>query len=63
MPARTQPPVDTGAMLISSLTIPGDPAQVRVAREFTTLVLGAHSRDDDGTAALLISSRHQQPAA
>jgi anti-sigma regulatory factor (Ser/Thr protein kinase) len=42
-------------MLISSLTIPGDPAQVRVAREFTTLVLGAHSRDDDGTAALLIS--------
>jgi serine/threonine-protein kinase RsbW len=55
MPAKTQTPTDTGAMLISALAIPGHPAHVRVAREFTALVLGMHSRDDDGTAALLVS--------
>jgi anti-sigma regulatory factor (Ser/Thr protein kinase) len=55
MLAKTQPPIDTGAMLISALAIPGHPAHVRVAREFTALVLGAHSRDDDGIAALLVS--------
>lgn len=42
-------------MLISALAIPGAPEQVRTAREFTALVLRAHARDDDGTAALLVS--------
>ena len=55
MPAMAQTPADTGAMLISALAIPGEPEQVRTAREFTALVLRAHARDDDGTAALLVS--------
>ena len=31
MPAKTQTPTDTGAMLISALAIPGEPEQVRTA--------------------------------
>jgi anti-sigma regulatory factor (Ser/Thr protein kinase) len=55
MPAKTQTLTGTEAMLISALAIPGHPAHVQVAREFTALVLGAHSRDDEGIAALLVS--------
>src|SRR5215469_4350801 len=42
-------------MLVNTLAIPGHPEHVRAARTFTALVLAAHSRDDDGTAGLLVS--------
>jgi anti-sigma regulatory factor (Ser/Thr protein kinase) len=42
-------------MLVSTLALPGHPEHVRAARTFTALVLAVHSRDDDGTAGLLVS--------
>ncbi len=58
-PPATVPATDaetgTGGLLVSSLVIPGQPEHVQAARQFTSLVLRAHARDDDGIASLLVS--------
>ena len=44
-----------GAVHVCKLAIPGRAEHVQHARQFTDLVLTAHSRDDEGTCGLLVS--------
>jgi serine/threonine-protein kinase RsbW len=55
-PPMAAPATDAGTagLLVSGLAIPGRPEHVQAARQFTSLVLRAHGRDDD-TACLLVS--------